>query len=181
MLAERSGASRLLGLVEHDRGLLLLDDRDPLAAAAAFQRALDLDAPVSRPRTRLLRAEALVAAGELDGASAELRAVALEPVGPGDFPDTLVARMARVEGLLALAAGDAGLGRIQLEEAAALWRHRLGGRGGETAGAVYMAALVDLGRAAISTLVEPERELRRVEDELAALDRVAEGADARVH
>jgi hypothetical protein len=77
-----------------------------------------------------------------------------------------VARLTRVEGLLAAARGDRTLAVARLEEAAALWRRRGGDLG---AGEQYMANLVDLGRAPVLGLVEPAHELRRVEAELASL------------
>ena len=52
---------------------------------------------MSRPLARLARAEALTRLGRLDEAEAELRATALEPVGPSDYPDTLVARLSRIQ------------------------------------------------------------------------------------
>ena len=48
-------------------------------------------------------------AGRADQAETELRAAVLEPVGPGDFPATLVARMSRVQGLIAAGRGDTAL------------------------------------------------------------------------
>ena len=68
-------------------------------AAAELGLALDLGAPVSRPLTRLLRAGELARSGRGDDAERELRATALEPVSPADWPDTLVARMSHVQGL----------------------------------------------------------------------------------
>jgi hypothetical protein len=95
-----------------------------------------------------------------------LRATALEPLGSGDFPDTLVARMARVQGLIAAARGDPALAAKRLREAARTWRRRAGV---ERPGDSYMAVLADFGRPPVLGLVEPRRELERVERELAAL------------
>ena len=103
--AERVGLPELEGLVHHDRGLLATAAGEHQTAASELGLALDLGAPVSRPLARLLRAEALARAGRPDDAERELRAVALEPVSPADLPDTLVARMSHVQGLIALAAG----------------------------------------------------------------------------
>ena len=58
----------------------------------------------------------------VDEADAEIRATALEPVGPADFPDTLVARLTRVQGLVAAARGDDALAERRLGEAADGWR-----------------------------------------------------------
>ena len=121
---------------------------------------------MSRALARLTRAESLVALGRLDDADAELRATALEPVGSGDFPDTLVARLARIQGLIAAARGDLPVAARRLEEAARTWRRRAGAY---RLGDRYMAVMVDLGRPPVLGLVEPRRELERIERELASL------------
>ncbi len=129
--AERVGLAELEGLVRHDRGLLAAAAGDHAAAAAELGLALDLGAPVSRPLARLLRAAELARSGRGDEAERELRAVALEPVFPADWPDTLVARMSHVQGLVALSRGDKDLAARRLRDAAAGWRRRLpSGRGG---------------------------------------------------
>ena len=102
-------------------------------------------------------------------AAAELRRAALEPVGPGDQPWALVPRMARVQGLVARARGDAAEARRRLAESAEGWRRR-GGTTSRQVGDEYMAALVDLGRPPVVGLVEPDRELARVIAELAELE-----------
>jgi len=175
-LAERVGQEELEGLVHHDRGLLALADGDPEEAAGELALALERNAPVSRPLTRLHRAEALARCAQLSDAEAELRSVALEPVSASDFPDTLVARMARVQGLIALARGERELGERRLREAAEGWRRRA--RRPSDLGEGYVTTLVDLGRPPISVLVEPERELDRLTAELAAL-RSETGLQAR--
>jgi tetratricopeptide (TPR) repeat protein len=169
-LADRVGLAELEGLVHHDRGLIALVAGDADAAAEHLALALDRAAPVSRSLTRLHRAEALTVGGRLDEAEAELRAVALEPVSPSDFPDTLVARMSRVEGLIALRRGDPALARRRLGEAEDGWRRRT--RRGDDLGEEYMTTLVDLGRPPISMLVEPERELERLRAEIAQVHAV---------
>jgi DNA-binding SARP family transcriptional activator len=165
-LAERLGIPALEATAEHDRGMVALARGDHVAAAALLGAALDHGAPVSRPLSRLARAEALVALGRLEEAEAELRETALEPVGPSDFPDTLVPRLVRVQGLIAAARGDDALAARRLEEAAAGWRRRLGR---DTDGERYTAVLADLGRPPVAGLVEPDRELERVLDDLRAL------------
>jgi len=108
----------------------------------------------------------LARGGQPDEAEEEMRAATLEPVTPGDFPATLVARLARVQGLIALARGDRELAERRLEEAAAGWRrHASPALDGEA----YLANLVDFGRIALVGLVEPVYELRRVESELEEL------------
>jgi hypothetical protein len=121
---------------------------------------------VSRALARLARAESLVALGRLEEAQEELRRTALEPLGSGDFPDTLVARLTRVQGLIAATQGDQALAARRLEEAARTWRRRAEAhRPGER----YMEVLVDFGRPPVLGLIEPARELERIERELAAL------------
>ena len=88
-------------------------------ADALLAAALDGDAPASRPLARLAaRAQALIGLERLEDAEAELRATAPEPVGPSDFPDTLVPRLTRLQGLIAAARGDRAPAERRLREAA---------------------------------------------------------------
>ena len=165
-LAERLDDSALRAVADHDRGMACHAAGDHERAAVLLSAALDRDPPVSRPLARLARAESLVALERLDEAQDELRATALEPLGAGDFPDTLVARLARVQGLIAVARGDHALAAKRLEEAARTWRRRARA---ERPGDRYMAVLADFGRPPVLGLIEPRRELERVQSELAAL------------
>jgi hypothetical protein len=123
---------------------------------------------VSRPLARLARAEALARLGRCDEADEELREMVLEPVRPGDFPETLVPRLTRVEGLVAAARGDTVLAGRCLEEAAGGWRRLLDrSRDGER----YTSSFADLARPPVLGLVEPQRELQRVLSELASLQK----------
>ena len=167
--ADRAGLPDLDGLVRCERGLLALAASDPPAAVAEFTAALELDAPVSRPATRLRLAAALALAGRPDQAERELRAVALEPVGPGDFPAALVAQLSRVQGLVAAARGDVALAGRRLAEALTAWRRIAHAPDSRRAGAGYVASLIDLGRPPVSTLIEPAREIAAIEAELSAL------------
>lgn len=166
-VAERAGLDELDGLVHHDRGLLALAAGEPRRAARELALALDRRAPIGRPLTRLRRAEALARSGCPDEAEAELRSVALEPVSPSDFPDTLVATMTGVQGLIARARGDLGVAEQRLREAVEGWRRRASDTG--DVGKEYTITLVDLGRPPISALVEPERELERLTAEIGEL------------
>ncbi len=180
--ADRAGLSELDGLVRHERGLLALASGDPAAAAAELAAALRLGAPVGRPSARLRLAEALAGAGRADEAEAELRQVVLEPVGPGDFPATLVARMSRVEGLIAAGRGDPALASRRLTESRDAWQRIARTLSGQQAGAGYVAALIDLGRPPVSSLVEPARELDLVTAELERLGQPpAPSAPATTH
>ena len=152
--ADRIGLPELDGLVHAERGLIAAAAAQPGEAVAGLTSALDLGAPVSRPATRLRLAEALVRAGQPDEAETELRAVTLEPVGPGDFPATLVAQMSRVQGLIAAARGDVALAERYLSESLASWQRIAGRPDSRQAGAGYVAGLIDLGRPPVSSLVE---------------------------
>lgn len=99
-----------------------------------------------------------------------MRRAALEPVRDGDQPWALVPRMARVQGLIALARGDRALARRRLDEAVAGSQRHLR----RDAGAEFVASFVDLGRPPIVGLVEPEWELRRLTAELAELAKLDE-------
>jgi hypothetical protein len=73
-----------------------------------------------------------------------------------------VPRLARVQGLIALARGDRREAVRRLGEAASGWRRM---RPPDT-GRELMATLVDLGRPPVVGLVDPAWELARVEEEL---------------
>jgi len=175
--AERVGLPELEGLVRHDRALLAAAAGEHGAAARELGLALDLGAPVSRPLARLLRAEALARDGRPDDAERELRAVVLEPVSPADLPDTLVARMSHVQGLIAMRRGNRPLGAKRLREAESGWLRRCGQGRAEydrAAGQGYVAALTDLGRPPVAALVEPARELAALRADIS----MAGGLDA---
>jgi len=157
-------------LARHDAGLIALAAGRYLDAAHLLAQAIAEDAEVSRPAARLARAEALARSGRPDEAAAELRRAALEPVRESDQPWALVPRMARAQGLIALARGDHELARRRLSEAAAGWQRHLS----HNAGTEFLANFVDLGRAPIVGLVEPGWELRRLTAELARLDKLTQ-------
>jgi hypothetical protein len=136
-----------------------------------LEQAIAEGAGVSRPAARLARAEALARSGRPEEAAAEVRQAALEPVRAGDQPWALVPRMARVQGLIALARGDQALARRRLGEAVAGWQRHLR----PDAAAEFIANFIDLGRPPIVGLVEPEWELRRLTAELAELGELTEG------
>jgi tetratricopeptide (TPR) repeat protein len=169
-VAERVGRPELEGLVRHDRALLAAAAGQHGTAARELGLAVDLGAPVSRPLARLLRAEALARDGRPDEAERELRAVVLEPVTPADLPDTLVARMSHVQGLIALRRGNRPLAAKRLREAESGWLRRCGQGRAEhdrAAGQGYVAALTDLGRPPVAALVEPARELAALRADIA--------------
>jgi DNA-binding SARP family transcriptional activator/tetratricopeptide (TPR) repeat protein len=175
--AERIGLPQLEGLVHYDRGLLAASAGEHEGAASELGLALDLGAPVSRPLARLLRAEALARNGRPDDAERELRAVALEPVSPADLPDTLVARMAHVQGLIALQRGNQTLAVRRLREAESGWLRRSRQARADydsDTGQGYVASLIDLGRPPVTALIEPARELAALRADIAT----AGGPDA---
>jgi tetratricopeptide (TPR) repeat protein len=168
--AERMDSPAAVALARHDAGLIWLAAGRYADAAQLLADALAGGAEVSRPAARLARAEALAGSGRPDEAAEELHRAALEPVRSSDQPWALVPRMARVQGLIALARGDRVAGRRRLSEAAAGWQRHLE----RNVGAELLANFVDLGRAPIVGLVEPEWELRRLTAELAGLDELTE-------
>jgi DNA-binding SARP family transcriptional activator/tetratricopeptide (TPR) repeat protein len=168
--AERMDSPAATALARHDAGLISLAAGRFAEAAQLLEQAIAAGAEVSRPAARLARAEALARSGHPEQAAAEVRRAALEPVRDSDQPWALVPRMARVQGLIALARGDRAEARRRMGEAAAGWRRHLK----HNAGAEFAANFVDLGRAPIVGLVEPEWELRRLTSELAGLDALTE-------
>jgi DNA-binding SARP family transcriptional activator/tetratricopeptide (TPR) repeat protein len=170
-VAERLGDPELLAMAAHDRGLVALAGNDFAAAADLLAAALAGGATISRPLTHLARAEALARAGRLDEARAELRETVLGPVRPSDFPETLVPRLARVQGLIAAHAGDRELALRRFQEAVDGWRGQVSRL---TRGDSMAAVLTDLGRPVVG-LIEPERELDRVALELETLKASEQG------
>jgi tetratricopeptide (TPR) repeat protein len=169
--AERMDSPAAAALARHDAGLIALAAGRHLEAADLLEQAIAEGAGVSRPAARLARAEALARSGRPEEAAAEVRQAALEPVRAGDQPWALVPRMARVQGLIALARGDQALARRRLGEAVAGWQRHLR----PDAAAEFIANFIDLGRPPIVGLVEPEWELRRLTAELAELGELTEG------
>jgi tetratricopeptide (TPR) repeat protein len=163
-IADLTGDPNLSATAAHDRGMVALATGDHADAERLLHEALEGGASVSRPLARLARAEALARLGRCGEAEAELRATALEPVGPSDFPDTLVPRLTRVQGLVAAQRGDLDLAARRLEEAADGWRRRVTANSAEG----LTSALADFGRPVIG-LVDPDRELERVLDDLRGL------------
>ncbi|HEV7788630.1 MAG TPA: AAA family ATPase [Pseudonocardia sp.] len=164
-MAERLDSPTLGAVACHDAGLVALAAGRYAEAAHLLAAALAEQAQISRPATRLARAEALARDGDPEAAAMEIRLAALEPVGPGDQPWALVPRMARVQGLVALTRGNRNEARQRLAEAAAGWQRLRRPQLGQE----YTANLVDLGRAPVVGLVEPDRELARLTAELAGI------------
>jgi DNA-binding SARP family transcriptional activator/tetratricopeptide (TPR) repeat protein len=164
-LAERIGGPELAATADAETGRVLLRAGHHREAAEFLGRALDIEnASIGRPLARLQRAEALTRLGRLTEAEQELAAAVLEPVGPADWPDTLVARMALVRALIAATQGDRVRAERYFERAAASWRRRIA-----TADATgSTAALADLGRPVIGQ-ISPAEELDTILVELAQL------------
>ena len=163
-LARRIGDDGLLAAAENELARVAFARGNHALAAEHYAAALTARGPFSRPLARLERAEALARIGRCEEAECELRAAALEPVSAGDWPDTLVARIGGVQGLVAAARGDHALAVRRLQESADGWRGRIGAA---DAGERWTSALADLGRPI--SVVEPERELERVLDDLEGL------------
>jgi tetratricopeptide (TPR) repeat protein len=165
----RSGTTEYESVAAYDRGSVALAAGDHADAIRHLATALADRASryFSRPLARLQLAEARLAAGDPAGAERELDAVPAEPVVAADLPDTLVARLVRVEALLAATAGDQPTALRRLAEAETVWRQRLGPDA--TVGDAYATTLVDLGRPPVAGLTEPAVELGRVLADRAAL------------
>ena len=162
-LAEQLDQPEVLAMASHDRGMVALDAGDHELAAELLSASLIEGAPISRPMTRLALAEALARGGEPDLAAEQVRETVLEPMRPSDFPDALVPRLARIQGLIALARGERDEAQRRFGESIAGWERLLE----RTVKADSITAvLADLGRPVVG-LVEPERELARVRAEVA--------------
>jgi tetratricopeptide (TPR) repeat protein len=169
-VAEQLAQPDRLATASHDRGLVALEDGDYELAAELLRASLVDHAPISRPVTRIALAEVLARGGRPEQAAEELRTAVLEPVRPSDFPATLVPRLARVQGLIALASCDFAVARGRIEESIAGWERLLAAniRADSLAG-----VLADLGRPVVG-LVEPDRELQRARADLAMIPSSAE-------
>jgi tetratricopeptide (TPR) repeat protein len=165
-LAKRIGGPELAATADAETGRILLRANCYQEAEENLAQALDSgSSTIGRPLARLQRAEALTRLGRLTEAQQELAATALESVGRVDWPDTLVARMARVRGLIATARGDRGTAQRYLQQAAAGWRRRLAAA--DATGST--AALADLGRPVLGQ-ISPAEELDAVIADLDQLD-----------
>jgi hypothetical protein len=140
--------ARLLGalvaMARHDLGLGALEAGDYDTPVTMLRESLAPGAPISRPMTRLALAEALARTGQPDVAAEELRATVLESVRSSDFPEALVPRLARVQGLIALARDDPGEARRRLEESIGGWSACSRGRSEPTASPVCWPISVGL-------------------------------------
>ena len=145
------------------RGLVALAAGRYAEAAELLGAALADGAEVSRPTAGLHRAEALALAGDPAAATAQLRAALLEPVGRADQPWALVPRIAWVQGLVATRAGTTcrwpGAGSTRRPPAGA----GCSARRRRPRPRATWPTMVDLGRPPVVGLVEPDRELARID------------------
>jgi DNA-binding SARP family transcriptional activator/tetratricopeptide (TPR) repeat protein len=164
-LAETLAKPELQAMANHDRGQVALEEGEYELAAALLADSLVDGAPISRPLTRLALAEALARSGRPEQAAEQVRATVLESLRPSDFPDALVPRLARVQGLIALAHDQFAEAQRRFEESIAGWGRLLE----RTVRAESITrVLADLGRPVVG-LVEPERELARARADLQAV------------
>ena len=164
-LAAQLAQPELLAMASHDLGLIALDQCEYERAADLLAESLIDGAPISRPVTRLALAEALARNGQPDRAAEQLRATVLEPVRTSDFPAALVPRLARVQGLIALAHDQTEEAERRIAESIGGWERLLK----QTVRAESLTTvLADLGRPVVG-LVEPEHELSRARADLHAL------------
>jgi tetratricopeptide (TPR) repeat protein len=174
-LAERLSEPGLLAMAANDEGLVALQLGEHRRAAALLAESLVDGAPISRPLTRLALGEALARSGGPDRAEDEVRATVLEPLRSSDFPESLVPRLARVQGLIAFAREQTAEAERRLEEAITGWERLL--KRTNRADSIT-SVLADLGRPVVG-LVEPERELARARADLEAIKKGT--LDAVVH
>jgi DNA-binding SARP family transcriptional activator/tetratricopeptide (TPR) repeat protein len=159
-LAARFGHVQQEATAYFDLGSILLASDAPTEAATHLRAALDVPSVrFSRILARIRLAEALVNSGELEAGTEELGRVPFEPIGPADVPDTLVARVSHLQGVIAAARGDTPLALARLGEAERVWRRHTGPR---ASGDAFAANITDLGRPPVAGLVEPGLELGRV-------------------
>jgi DNA-binding SARP family transcriptional activator/tetratricopeptide (TPR) repeat protein len=166
-LAARLGLQRLAAIADHDGGLVALLAGELERAQELLGRALDAGSPLYRAEARLRRGEALARLGRSVEAESEIRAAVLEPIRPADRPAVLVARMCFTQALVAGGKGDAELAERRLREAQGHWR-RIAGE--YDTSREHLASLVDLGRPPLTGVVEPQRELERIAEELLDVD-----------
>ena len=169
-VAERLGQPELIAMASHDRGMLALLEGEVELACELLRASLASGAPISRPLTRLALAEALARGGQADRAAEQVRETVLEPLAPSDFPDALVPRLARVQGLIALARGDHQEATRRLEESIAGWERLLrpairAENITTTVASTLLGVLADLGRPVVG-LIDPERELAQARADL---------------
>ena len=163
-LADRLGSPEVIAVATHDAGVVAFAAGRYVEAADLLDSALEQQAHVSRPGARLRQAEALALAGDADRATAALRSAVLEPVARADQPWSLVPRIAFVQALVARAQGDDAVALRRLEESEQAWRRVLASITSSETAEGYLATLVDLGRPPIVGLVEPARELARIDE-----------------
>jgi DNA-binding SARP family transcriptional activator/tetratricopeptide (TPR) repeat protein len=170
-VVERLAAPEFAVQAAADAGLVALALGDPVEAADRLGASLDGGLEAWRPSTALARAEALALAGDHEAASVQLRGALEEPTTAADQPWSLLARVCFVQALIAVARDDASDAVRRLDEARAAW-DRLLPRVGALTSEGYLANLLDLGRPPVLGLVEPQRELDRIQ---ALRDRLTAG------
>ena len=161
-VVERLAAPEFAVAAAADAGLAALVLGEPVEAAALLGEALDGGLVAWRPSTSLARAEALALAGEPDAAVVQLRSALEEPTAPADQAWSLLPRVCFVQALVAVARDDTAEAVRRLDEARAVWDRLLPQVGALTSEG-YLANLLDLGRPPVLGLVEPQRELDRIQ------------------
>lgn len=167
-VARRFGNPDLEASASADMGLTLLAAGRPREARAEIAAALAAaEGRVPRAMLRLAASEAALGAGDLDDARAHLDRFPFEPVGPGDDPAALAARLDRVTGLVRLAEGRTREGADHLAMAESRLRRLVeAARPPGDAGEEIVAMMIDLGRPPVAGLSDHAGELARVVEEL---------------
>ena len=168
--AAHTGSRRDEAVADFDLGSILLSSDAAAEAAERLAMSLEVDgAQVPRALARLRLAEALVMSGVVDQGERALGEVPFEAVRAADLPEALVARLSRVQGLIAAAHGDVALAARRFGEAERVWKRIAATPSGDA----YAAILVDIGRPPVAGLVEPTVELERLATDRAALPKAA--------
>ncbi|MGD9694921.1 MAG: AAA family ATPase [Thermoleophilia bacterium] len=163
-VARRFATPELEAAAAADLGVTLVAAGRAGEGLARIEAALDESAcRVPRAALRLSAAEAALAAGDPAAARRHLERFPFEPVGAGDDPPLLVARLDRITGLVAGAEGDRAGAVAHLRRAEESLRRTMAGeRSAGAAGEEMMAMMIDLGRPPVAGLGEPAVELERV-------------------
>ena len=123
-IALRSGVTEFEAMTDFDAGAVAFAAREDEHAIQRLGAALSVPATAASPgRSPSCRWPGSAATGDpprRTGAGPD----PAEPVTAADLPDTLVARLVRIEGLLAAACGDPGRALTRFAEAESTWRAR---------------------------------------------------------
>ena len=180
-VAHRFGIVEFEEAAEADLGLMLLAAGRAPEALSTLERCLEGErGRVPRAALRLAAAEAALNAGDIAAAQTHLDRFPFEPVGAGDDPASLVARLDRVTGLVRIASGDVPGGLEHLAAAEERLKQIIEeARPDDAAGEELLAVMLDLGRPPVAGTSDHAMELARVSEEHRDAARLAALAGGR--